>query len=58
MSLASCSESGSLPQDYECWSDLRALEQRLNYRYLTHESDDARWQAYQRQWAAGAAPRN
>ncbi|XP_043189080.1 serine/threonine-protein kinase D1-like isoform X1 [Amphibalanus amphitrite] len=43
-------------QDFECWSDLRALERRLGKRYLTHESDDARWQAYQRQWAAGAAP--
>ncbi|XP_037072152.1 serine/threonine-protein kinase D1-like [Pollicipes pollicipes] len=45
-------------QDFECWTDLRVLEQRLRCRYLTHESDDARWQAYQRQRTAAAAARN
>jgi len=31
-------------QDYETWSDLRDIEGRLGKRWLTHESDDARWQ--------------
>ncbi|XP_018321505.1 serine/threonine-protein kinase D3 [Agrilus planipennis] len=34
-------------QDYETWCDLRTLEKQLNVRYLTHESDDARWERYQ-----------
>ncbi|XP_008216191.1 serine/threonine-protein kinase D1 isoform X2 [Nasonia vitripennis] len=30
-------------QDYQTWCDLRELETRVGCRYLTHESDDARW---------------
>lgn len=26
------------------WLDLRNLETRMNERYITHESDDLRWQ--------------
>ncbi|XP_047362539.1 serine/threonine-protein kinase D3 [Vespa velutina] len=33
-------------QDYQTWCDLRELETKVGYRYLTHESDDARWTAY------------
>ena len=33
-------------QDYQCWCDLRKLESMVGQRYLTHESDDARWEAY------------
>ncbi|KAL0114046.1 hypothetical protein PUN28_011397 [Cardiocondyla obscurior] len=36
-------------QDYQTWCDLRKLEQKIGYRYLTHESDDARWMAYNNQ---------
>ncbi|KAK3560856.1 hypothetical protein QTP86_022602 [Hemibagrus guttatus] len=31
-------------QDYQTWLDLRELESKLGERYITHESDDARWQ--------------
>lgn len=30
-------------QDSQTWNDLRALEASVGMRYLTHESDDARW---------------
>ena len=30
-------------QDPQTWHDLRALESQVGIRYLTHESDDARW---------------
>ncbi|KAJ8672906.1 hypothetical protein QAD02_004167 [Eretmocerus hayati] len=30
-------------QDYQTWSDLRELENRVGCRYMTHESDDAHW---------------
>lgn len=33
-------------QDYQTWFDLRTLERQMNVRYLTHESDDARWEGY------------
>ncbi|XP_068894207.1 serine/threonine-protein kinase D3 isoform X2 [Tenebrio molitor] len=33
-------------QDYQTWCDLRVLENQINVRYLTHESDDARWERY------------
>ncbi|XP_019880244.1 serine/threonine-protein kinase D3 isoform X2 [Aethina tumida] len=33
-------------QDYQTWNDLRALENQIGVRYLTHESDDARWERY------------
>jgi len=36
-------------QDYQCWSDLRKLETRLNIRWLTHQADDNRWESYERQ---------
>ncbi|XP_078462428.1 serine/threonine-protein kinase D3-like isoform X1 [Lampetra fluviatilis] len=35
-------------QDYPTWLQLRELELRLGERYITHESDDARWQEYAR----------
>ncbi|KAJ8937570.1 hypothetical protein NQ318_023100 [Aromia moschata] len=33
-------------QDYQTWCDLRTLENQVGVRYLTHESDDARWEKY------------
>lgn len=33
-------------QDYQMWLDLRNLETRMNERYITHESDDLRWQRH------------
>lgn len=33
------------PQDYQTWLDLREFEARWGERYITHESDDARWEA-------------
>uniref|UniRef100_A0A8C1ZM59 Serine/threonine-protein kinase n=2 Tax=Cyprinus carpio TaxID=7962 RepID=A0A8C1ZM59_CYPCA len=33
-------------QDYQAWLDLRELESKLGERYITHESDDSRWQQY------------
>ncbi|XP_072025652.1 serine/threonine-protein kinase D3-like isoform X3 [Amphiura filiformis] len=33
-------------QDYQTWLDLRNLEKQVNDRYLTHESDDERWEEY------------
>lgn len=33
-------------QDYETWLDLRELETKLGERYITHESDDSRWQMF------------
>ncbi|XP_051534609.1 serine/threonine-protein kinase D2-like [Myxocyprinus asiaticus] len=35
-------------QDYQTWLDLRELESKLGERYITHESDDSRWQQYAR----------
>ncbi|KAK2158102.1 hypothetical protein LSH36_177g03015 [Paralvinella palmiformis] len=35
-------------QDYQCWCDLRKLENTVGQRYLTHESDDARWEQYRK----------
>ncbi|KAG7297712.1 Serine/threonine-protein kinase D1 [Plutella xylostella] len=40
-------------QTQEAWSDLRALERRVGRRYLTHGSDDARWEGGE---AAAADP--
>lgn len=37
---------GSLSQDYQTWLDLRELESRMGERYITHESDDARWDQF------------
>ncbi|KAK9497813.1 hypothetical protein O3M35_003733 [Rhynocoris fuscipes] len=36
-------------QDYETWCDLRELETSTGVRYLTHESDDARWEKFRQQ---------
>uniref|UniRef100_A0A7N9ALC0 Serine/threonine-protein kinase n=1 Tax=Mastacembelus armatus TaxID=205130 RepID=A0A7N9ALC0_9TELE len=33
-------------QDYQTWLDLREFETRQGERYITHESDDARWEEY------------
>ncbi|KAL4134739.1 hypothetical protein QTP88_006459 [Uroleucon formosanum] len=37
-------------QDYQTWCDLRELEKSTGngVRFLTHESDDARWESFQR----------
>lgn len=39
-------------QDFQTWLDLRSLEGAVGERYLTHESDDARWQEYSEQLQA------
>ncbi|KAM3875492.1 serine/threonine-protein kinase D2 [Diretmus argenteus] len=36
-------------QDYQAWLDLRELETKLGERYITHESDDSRWQLFARE---------
>ncbi|KAM3616368.1 uncharacterized protein V6R79_016854 [Siganus canaliculatus] len=36
-------------QDYQTWLDLRELETKLGERYITHESDDTRWQMFARE---------
>lgn len=41
--------SHSWLQDYQTWCDLRRLESEVGTRYLTHQSDDARWEAYRKQ---------
>uniref|UniRef100_A0A8B9GIR2 Serine/threonine-protein kinase n=1 Tax=Amazona collaria TaxID=241587 RepID=A0A8B9GIR2_9PSIT len=33
-------------QDYQTWLDLREFETRIGERYITHESDDARWKEH------------
>ncbi|XP_028597979.2 serine/threonine-protein kinase D2 [Podarcis muralis] len=38
--------SHSWLQDYQTWLDLRELESRMGERYITHESDDARWEQF------------
>uniref|UniRef100_A0A665TYQ4 Serine/threonine-protein kinase n=1 Tax=Echeneis naucrates TaxID=173247 RepID=A0A665TYQ4_ECHNA len=38
--------SHSYLQDYQTWLDLRELETKLGERYITHESDDSRWQMF------------
>ncbi|XP_076463792.1 serine/threonine-protein kinase D1-like [Babylonia areolata] len=38
-------------QDYQTWADLRVLETAVGVRYLTHESDDERWEKYRRDHA-------
>lgn len=35
-----------IPQDYQTWLDLRELECKIGERYITHESDDLRWEQY------------
>jgi protein kinase D len=36
-------------QGYQLWSDLRVLEKEVGERFLTHQSDDARWAEYEHQ---------
>ncbi|EMP27087.1 Serine/threonine-protein kinase D2 [Chelonia mydas] len=33
-------------QDFQKWLDLRELETKMAERYITHESDDARWEQF------------
>ncbi|XP_015671624.2 serine/threonine-protein kinase D1 [Protobothrops mucrosquamatus] len=33
-------------QDFQTWLDLRELEFKIGERYITHESDDSRWEQY------------
>uniref|UniRef100_A0A8D0T5Q5 protein kinase C n=1 Tax=Sus scrofa TaxID=9823 RepID=A0A8D0T5Q5_PIG len=33
-------------QDYQTWLDLRELECKIGERYITHESDDSRWEQF------------
>ncbi|XP_066529511.1 serine/threonine-protein kinase D1 [Hoplias malabaricus] len=33
-------------QDYQMWLDLRNLECKMQERYITHESDDMRWEHF------------
>ncbi|XGW03638.1 hypothetical protein V3C99_015092 [Haemonchus contortus] len=35
-------------QGYDLWSDLRLLEKAVGERFLTHESDDARWTEFEK----------
>ncbi|XP_038074705.1 serine/threonine-protein kinase D3-like isoform X3 [Patiria miniata] len=45
-------------QDYQTWLDLRELESQVGERYLTHESDDERWEEYRRDHIEGANRRS
>ncbi|XP_043931929.1 serine/threonine-protein kinase D3-like [Protopterus annectens] len=38
--------SHSWLQDFQTWLDLREFETRIGQRYITHESDDIRWQDF------------
>ncbi|XP_048732701.1 serine/threonine-protein kinase D1-like isoform X9 [Ostrea edulis] len=38
-----------LIQDYQTWCDLRQLEENVGQRYLSHESDDERWEQFRRE---------
>ncbi|XP_040833787.1 serine/threonine-protein kinase D2 isoform X2 [Ochotona curzoniae] len=38
--------SHSWLQEYQTWLDLRELESKMGERYITHESDDARWEQF------------
>jgi len=33
-------------QDHQTWLDMRELECKMGERYLTHESDDPRWEQF------------
>ncbi|KAF3830218.1 hypothetical protein GH733_004037 [Mirounga leonina] len=37
---------GVIIYDYQTWLDLRELECKIGERYITHESDDLRWEQY------------
>eukprot|EP00062_Callorhinchus_milii_P027449 gi/632990761/ref/XP_007884316.1/ PREDICTED: serine/threonine-protein kinase D2-like [Callorhinchus milii] len=45
-------------QDYHSWLDLRELERRIGERYLTHESDDGRWEQFSRERGLPFLPRS
>ena len=34
-------------QDYQTWCDMRELENRLQERWLTDQSDDTRWERHE-----------
>ncbi|CAB4057499.1 PKD [Lepeophtheirus salmonis] len=34
--------------DYQCWLDMKELENKLGQRWLTHESDEERWDLYRK----------
>lgn len=36
-------------QDYQTWCDLRQLEENVGQRYLSHESDDERWEQFRKE---------
>ncbi|KAI6190041.1 Serine/threonine-protein kinase dkf-2 [Aphelenchoides bicaudatus] len=36
-------------QGYQLWSDLRCLEKEVGERFVTHRSDDNRWQEHEKQ---------
>lgn len=38
-----------ISQDYQTWCDLRQLEENVGQRYLSHESDDERWEQFRRE---------
>lgn len=40
-------------QDFQTWCDLQELEKQIGIRYLTHESDEARWEAYRKEHSTG-----
>ncbi|CAG0912223.1 unnamed protein product [Notodromas monacha] len=42
-------------QDYHTWCDCRELESKVGFRYITHESDDERWEQYRRRNVADGA---
>ncbi|KAB5540003.1 hypothetical protein PHYPO_G00095910 [Pangasianodon hypophthalmus] len=46
ISLEAIDLINNLLQDYQTWLDLREFETRRGERYITHESDDARWEEY------------
>ncbi|CAL8111585.1 unnamed protein product [Orchesella dallaii] len=45
-------------QDYQTWCDLQVLEKQIGIRYLTHESDEARWEAYRKEHSNGNGSTN
>ncbi|XP_062588156.1 serine/threonine-protein kinase D3-like isoform X2 [Saccostrea cucullata] len=36
-------------QDYQTWCDLRQLEENVGQRFLSHESDDERWEQFRKE---------
>lgn len=33
-------------QNFQLWCDLREFEQRIGYRYLTHEAEAKHWRSH------------